>query len=197
MAERPETGPVTEDEALLEQYVSGSLEAFDALVARHSGALYSYIRGMVRSDDDADDFFQETWARVIRHATSFRQGTVRGWIWRIAKNAIIDRVRRRKPDDSLDRPIGQDGTLLGDLVAAEGIPVPEWVADADLGRQIAACVARLPHAQREVFLMRTVSDLSFNEIAEVLQIPLNTALGRMHYAVTRLREGLAEEWRQR
>ncbi len=189
--------PKSDDEVLLARYVAGSIEAFDALVARHSGALFAYIRGMVGSHEEAEDFFQETWARVIRHAASFRCGTVRGWIWRIAKNAVIDRVRRRKPDDSLDRPINEDGMLLSDHLAAEGFPIPEQVESADLGRRIAACAARLPQAQREVFLMRMVGDLSFAEIAEILEIPLNTALGRMHYAVTRLREALADDWRQR
>ncbi len=189
--------PLSDDEVLLQRYRAGSLEAFDELVLRHSRALFSYIRGMVGQQEEAEDLFQDTWARVIRHEASFRGGTVRGWIWRIAKNAVIDRLRRHKPDDSLDRPIGEDGLRLADQIAAAGLPVPDQVDGADLGIRIAVCVEKLPRAQREVFLMRTVSDLSFNEIAEILAIPLNTALGRMHYAVVRLREALADEWRER
>ena len=188
---------LSDDEILLQRYRDGSVAAFDALVDRHARQLFAYIRGMVGQHEEAEDLFQETWARVIRHEASFRGGTVRGWIWRIAKNAVIDRLRRHKPDDSLDRPIREDGLRLGDQIAAAGIPVPDQVAGADIGRRIAACVEKLPRAQREVFLMRTVSDLSFNEIAEILAIPLNTALGRMHYAVVRLREALADEWRER
>jgi RNA polymerase sigma-70 factor (ECF subfamily) len=189
--------PLSEDEVLLQRYRAGSRDAFDELVMRHSRALFSYIRGMVGQQEEAEDLFQDTWARVIRHEVSFRGGTVRGWIWRIAKNAVIDRLRRRKPDDSLDRPVGEDGLLLADQVAAGGLSVPDQVDGADLGARIARCVAGLPPAQREVFLMRTTSGLSFDEIAEILKVPLNTALGRMHYAVTRLRDALADDWRER
>jgi RNA polymerase sigma-70 factor (ECF subfamily) len=189
--------PLSDDEVLLQRYRAGSVDAFNELVLRHSRALFSYIRGMVGQQEDAEDVFQDTWARVIRHEASFRGGTVRGWIWRIAKNAVIDRVRRRKPDDSLDRPIGEDGLRLGDQIAAAGLPVPDQVDGNDLGIRIAACVAGLPPAQREVFLMRTTSGLSFGEIAKILDVPLNTALGRMHYAVTHLRDALADEWRDR
>lgn len=185
--------PVSEDEVLLQRYLNGSVDAFDALVMRHGSALLGYIRGMVGSHEEAEDLFQETWTRVIRHGASFKAGTVRGWVWRIARNAVIDRLRRRKPEESLDRPVGEDGAVVGDFVAADDMPVPERVDAADLGRRIDACVADLSAIQREVFLLRTVGGLSFKEIAETLDIPLNTALGRMHYAVTRLREALADE----
>lgn len=187
--------PLTEDEALLKRYLGGSVAAFDDLVGRHSGALFAYIRGMVGSHEEAEDLYQETWTRVIRHGASFKGGTVRGWIWRIAKNAVIDCSRRRKPDVSLDQAVGEEGALLGDFLDAGEMPIPDRVDAADLGQRIAACVAKLPEQQREVFLMRTVGDLSFKEIADILEVPLNTALGRMHYAVTRLREALADERR--
>jgi len=187
----------SDDELLLKRYVEGSVEALDTLVSRHSGALFSYIRGMAASREEAEDLFQETWTRAIRHAASFRGGTVRGWVWRIARNAVIDAVRKRKPDDSLDRPVGGDGAPLGDTLAGDGVPVPDQVAGADTGRRIAACVANLPPAQREIFLMRTTGSLSFQEIAAILGIPLNTALGRMHYAVLRLRKELGGEGRER
>ncbi len=188
--------PVSEDEALLQCYLDGSLDAFETLVARHGSALLAYIRGMAGSREEAEDLFQETWSRVIRHGASFKAGTVRGWIWRIARNAVIDYLRRRKPEESLDRPVGEDGAVVGDFLAAGDISVPDRVDAADLGHRIAACVTGLPAAQREVFLMRTAGDLSFNEIAATLGVPLNTALGRMHYAVARLREALADERRE-
>jgi len=188
---------LSDDEVLLQRYRAGEVDAFDELVRRHSRALFSYIRGMVGHQEEAEDIFQDAWARVIRHEASFRGGTVRGWIWRIAKNAVIDRMRRRKPNDSLDRPVGEDGLRLADQIAADGLSVPDQVDGADLGVRIAACVAGLPPPQREVFLMRTTSGLSFEEIAKILKVPLNTALGRMHYAVARLRNVLASEWRER
>ena len=107
---------LSDDEILLQRYRDGSVAAFDALVDRHARQLFAYIRGMVGQHEEAEDLFQETWARVIRHEASFRGGTVRGWIWRIAKNAVIDRLRRHKPDDILDRPIREDGVRLGDQI---------------------------------------------------------------------------------
>ena len=195
MAENIVSHELDLDQELVRRVQRGDSAAFDALVERHCGALFAYIRGMVASHEEAEDLYQETWTRVIRHGASFKGGTVRGWIWRIAKNAVIDHSRRRKPDVSLDQPVGEDGALLGDFLDTDEMSIPDRVDAADLGQRIAACVAKLPEQQREVFMMRTVSDLSFKEIADILKVPLNTALGRMHYAVTRLRAALDNERR--
>ena len=188
----PEKLP-NEDEMLLDRYLRGEVAAFDELVGRHGRALLAYIASMVGKDGDAEDIFQMTWERVIRNAATFGGGSVRAWIWRIAKNAVIDGIRRRKPDDSLNRPIGEDDAELGDFFAAQTPDVPQALEMAELRERIGACVARLPELQREIFMMRTVAELSFKEIADVLGIPLNTALGRMHYALAKLREMLADE----
>ncbi|NLL83201.1 MAG: sigma-70 family RNA polymerase sigma factor [Lentisphaerae bacterium] len=184
---------VSEDEVLLSRYLKGDLGAFDELVALHGSSLMVYVRSMTGSVEEAEDLFQETWQRVLKNASSFRGGTLRSWIWRIAKNARIDWVRRRKPDESLDREVGDGESVLGDFIEAPGLTAAEMVSSADMVERIGECVGTLPEAQREVFLMRTVGDLSFREIAEVLEVPLNTALGRMHYAVNRLREMLVDE----
>ena len=114
-------------------------------------------------------------------------------MWQIARNLLIDFRRKRKPDLSLDDVEDEDDQpLLETLIAPDASP-REVLERTDLARQAMQAVGKLPAVQREVFLMRTQGDLSFNEIAKVLKIPLNTALGRMHDATTRLRQLLMKE----
>jgi RNA polymerase sigma-70 factor (ECF subfamily) len=177
------------DAALLRDYAHGDVASMDELVRRHGAALLGFLRAMTRDEDLAEDLFQETWLRVIRRPGGFSEGSFRAWLWRIARNLRIDRLRRRT-HLSLDAVAGDEGVALVDTLAEPGRGPHEIAAGRDLAAAIAADVGRLPEAQREVFLLRTQAGLSFAEIAKLLKVPLNTALGRMHYAVTRLRGGL-------
>jgi RNA polymerase sigma-70 factor (ECF subfamily) len=178
------------DAELVDAYRAGSVTSLEALVERHGRPLMGYIRGMTRDTAEAEDVFQDVWFRVIRKLNGhYRHGFFRAWLTTIAHNLLVDRYRRRRPTVSLDEE-PEDGVSLADRLAAPE-PGPEKEADlADLADRVARAVQQLPPTQREVFLMRTQQHLSFADIAELLDIPLNTALGRMHYAVTRLRKEL-------
>jgi RNA polymerase sigma-70 factor (ECF subfamily) len=165
----------------------------ERLVARHRSQLHGYLTMMTGSATEADDLFQETWLRVIRNPGSFREGAFNAWLWRIARNLLIDRLRRIKPTVSLDDDEDGAPALLERMAAPDMDPGRE-VDDAEIGRQIRAAVARLPLAQRDVFLLRMQGGLSFAEIAALRRVPLNTALGRMHYAVQRLRRELGGQY---
>jgi len=178
------------DADVLRAYARGEVAALDELVRRHGAALLGFLRAMTRSDECAEDLFQETWLRVIRKPGGFTEGSFRAWVWRIARNLIIDRSRRRQANCSLDAPAGEDESTLLETLAEPGPGPSEKVAGRDLEECIAARVARLPDRIREVFLLRTQAGLSFAEIAKLLHVPINTALGRMHYAVVRLRQDL-------
>ena len=185
----------TSDADLLFAYAKGNVPALDCLVGRYRQALFSWFLGMTGSRTDAEDLFQDLWVRVIRNAERFENVSFRAWMWQIARNLLIDFRRKKKPDVSLDAAETEDDhSLLDELVSPERGPA-EDVAQADLARRAMQAVGQLPEIQREIFLMRVQGDLSFNEIAQTLQIPLNTALGRMHDATTKLRMVLAKEMR--
>ncbi len=178
--------PDADDLTLAQAFRKGDAGAAAALVARHGRPLMNYLRAQ---SPDAEDLFQEAWHRAIRHIGSFKGGNFRAWLTVIARNCLIDAVRRKRPSVSLDAA-NADGWRLRDTLADPGEAAHARLTADEERQRIIACVQALPPAQREVFLLRTQQDLSFAEIAGLLGIPLNTALGRMHYAVTKLRREL-------
>jgi RNA polymerase sigma-70 factor (ECF subfamily) len=182
-----------EDDALIARYrEAGDVAALDTLVRRHADMLTRYLRGMLNAAADVDDAFQEVWLKVVRRPEAYRNSNFRGWLIRIAHNVAIDRYRRQRPTVSFDACDDEGGSLADTLPSGDATP-RRVAADADTLGLIAARVRALPDTQRQVFLMRVAGDLSFKEIAAALKVPLNTALGRMHYAVTRLREELTKD----
>jgi RNA polymerase sigma-70 factor (ECF subfamily) len=181
------------DADLLAAYVKGDVESLDILAGRYRQTLFSWFLGMTGSRSDAEDLFQEVWIRIIRNAARYKDVSFRAWMWQIARNLLIDFRRKRKPNISLDAAEEEeDQPLLETLIAPDASP-REVAERTDLARRAMQAVGKLPAVQREVFLMRIQGDLHFNEIAQVLQIPLNTALGRMHDATTRLKQLMMKE----
>lgn len=177
-----------EYERLVDAYRKGDDTALERLVQSLRRPLYGFIYHMTEGRDDADDIFQETWRRAIRRLSRFRTGNFRAWLFRIAHNLIIDRARRNRlltrPDEDSPDPLA----LLPDKR-----PTPDQEAiHSETARRIAEAVAALPPEQREVFVLRTQLGLSFREIAAIQKTSINTALGRMHYAIQRLRRDLLD-----
>ena len=165
----------------------------DQLVSRYRSALFSWLLGMTGNRADAEDLFQDVWFRVIRHAGRFNDVSFRAWLWKIARNLLIDFRRKRKPDISLDAVVDEDDVPLVDLLTARDTGPAKAVELDDMTKRVLRAVTTLPEVQRDVFLMRVQGDLSFSEIAQTLNIPLNTALGRMHDAMTKLKKLLLTE----
>lgn len=181
------------DEQLVRDYSSGNNLAFDILLTRHKQSLFNYIYFAVRDKELAEDIFQETFIKAIitiRQGRYTETGKFRAWISRIAHNLIIDHFRQEKnentisndeaPVDLLNNPNLCDGTIEDELVKMQ--------ITSDI-RKLISC---LPDAQREVLEMRYYQDLSFKEIADQTGVSINTALGRMRYAILNIRR-MAEE----
>lgn len=184
------------DAKLLAAYRKGDVEALGRLVDKYQRPLFGFLVRFAANPGEADEWFQETWVRAIQHMNVFRQQNLLSWLFRIAHNLIIDQSRRRKPDCSLDAPLGDNGLPLADHIpAAISSPAAE-AAGHDLGRRIEAAAARLPAEQREVFWLRMAADLPFKEIARIQRCSINTALARMQYALEKLRADLGPVYRE-
>ena len=177
-----------DDIALVEQYRQGRIEALEELIEKYRRPLYSYILNMTGGRDDADDIFQEAWMRAIRNLDRFTHGSMLSWMMRITRNLTIDRARKRKPELSLDVELGDEAgtTHLDMLESGDPDPVAS-LASGDIAGEVWKAVAELPEEQREVFVMRVKSDMSFKEIAEAQDVSINTSLARMQYAIRKLR----------
>lgn len=181
------------DEQLVCDYSNGNNLAFDILLERHKRSVYNYIFFTVRNRELAEDIFQETFIKAIvtiKQGRYTESGKFRAWISRIAHNLIIDYFRQEKnentvsndeaPVDLLNNPTLCDGTIEDELIKVQ------------ITSDIRKLISFLPENQREVLEMRYYQDLSFKEIADKTGVSINTALGRMRYAILNMRR-MAEE----
>mgnify|MGYP002508274663 FL=1 len=181
------------DEQLVAAYASGDNEAFDALLLRHKSRLFTYIVQMVRDRDLADDIFQETFVKAI---TTIRQGRYSdfgkfsAWITRIARNLAIDSFRAEKSEATVSTDDTNFDVLNRRELSEE--TVEDAMIDLQIEHDVRRLVDELPEPQREVLMMRFYKNLSFKEIAEMTGVSINTALGRMRYAILNMRR-LARE----
>ena len=185
---------VLSDQVLLNHYLSGDRSAISQLIERHSRRVKDYIHMMVKDRDVADDIFQETFIRAVRVIDEGRytdNGKFLSWILRIAHNQVIDHFRAQRQNKSVsEAEAGYD--VLGTLKLAERTVEDSMVCE-QIERDVRALVELLPSEQREVVIMRYFSGLSFKEIAEQTDVSINTALGRMRYALINLRRMIKEK----
>ena len=185
---------VLSDQVLLNHYLSGDRSAMSQLIERHSRRVRDYINMMVKDRDEADDIFQETFIKAVRVIDEGRytdNGRFLSWILRIAHNQVIDHFRAERQDKSVsESEAGYD--MLGTLKLAERT-VEDAMVSEQIERDVRGLVELLPAEQREVVMMRYFSGLSFKEIAEQTNVSINTALGRMRYALINLRRMIKEK----
>ena len=188
------TVQVVSDQKLLNCYLSGDRNAISQLIERHSRRVRDYIQMMVKDGDVADDIFQETFIKAVRVIDEGRytdNGRFLSWILRIAHNQVIDHFRAQKQNRQLNEAeAGYD--VLGTLRLAERTVEDEIVCE-QIASDVRRMVELLPDEQREVVMMRYYSGLSFKEIAEQTGVSINTALGRMRYALINLRKMIKEK----
>lgn len=184
---------VLSDRVLLNNYLSGDCSAISQLIERHSRRVRDYIRMMVKDVDLADDIMQETFIKAVRFIDEGRytdNGKFLSWVLRIAHNRVLDYFRQQKSARTVNESdAGYD--VLGSMRFAE-----QNIEDKMVAEQIETDVRRmiefLPDEQREVVQLRYYSGLSFQEIADQTGVSINTALGRMRYALINLRKLIKE-----
>ncbi len=180
------------DNELVATYLKGDESSLEVLVYRHKNRVYSYIKQLVKDKEVAEDVFQDTFIKVIRTLRTNKyneEGKFLPWIMRIAHNLVIDHFRRNKKMPTTSG--GDDYNIFDTLNLYE-----ENVQDKMIRQQIQAdirkLIEQLPSDQKEVLIMRHYEDMSFKEIADTTKVSINTALGRMRYALINLRKMVEE-----
>ncbi len=187
----PPLQPGGDDATLLEAYRErGDCAALERLVEKYRAPLFSFIFRYVRGVHEAEDCFQETWARVLPRLSRKRTDRLPSYLFTTAHHLLVDAARRaRRSPFAARKGLGNDAYTTSEPV--EHATPADAAAEADFRRALAAALDTLPEAQRTVFLLRMEADVPFEEIARREGCPLGTVLSRMHYAVTRLRKALA------
>jgi RNA polymerase sigma-70 factor (ECF subfamily) len=181
------------DEELVKLYVQGNNEAFDALLSRYNTKVYNYIYGFVHNEALAEDLFQETFIKAIitlKQGGYSESGKFSSWLMRIAHNKVFDVFRLEKHDNTVSND-EYDVDLYDYSQLLEGNVEDNIVADQTIDELI-YLITLLNEDQREIIKMRYYQELSFKEISDITGVSINTALGRMRYAILNLRK-LAEE----
>jgi len=182
------------DQELVQAYIKGDQSAIEVLINRHRSKVYTYILLTIKNQQLAEDLFQETFIKVIQ---SLRGGKYRdngrflSWVIRIAHNLIIDHFRKEKQMNS----VSNDDTEV-DLFNCKKLSdsnIEELIVNSQIKAEIRTLINELPDDQREVVLLRHYGGLSFKEIADQTDVSINTALGRMRYALINLRKLIKEK----
>lgn len=181
------------DEELVALYAEGNNEAFDILLKRHHNKVYTYIYCIVKNKDLTEDIFQETFMKAImtiRQGRYTDNGKFIAWISRIAHNLIIDHYRQERAENTVS-PEDETLDIFNRRELSEGT-IEDTIVHRQIESDIRRLVKALPDNQREVLEMRYYKNMSFKEIADLTKVSINTALGRMRYAILNMRR-MAEE----
>ncbi len=176
------------DDRLVSAFADGNNQAFDLLLERHKDRIFNYVYNMVKDEDLANDIFQETFVKAITTIKQGRysaDGKFASWISRIAHNAVIDHFRQEKSQGTISTDESEFDILNRRELAED--TVEDLIIDKSIRDDIRSLIQSLPAEQRQVLIMRYYNNLSFKEIAEKTGVSINTALGRMRYAILNLR----------
>jgi RNA polymerase sigma factor (sigma-70 family) len=176
------------DATLVSQYIQGDEPSLSILIKRHQQRLYSFIYSKVYDRDVTEDVFQDTFIKVIRtlkRGNYNEEGKFLPWVMRIAHNLVIDHFRKNKRMPKFNNSGDFDifSVLSDSSLNAEGELVQSQIV-----QDVRAMVEKLPEDQKSVLVMRMYNDMSFKEISENTGVSINTALGRMRYALINLRK---------
>lgn len=176
------------DQSLVKQYVQGNEACLEMLITRHKERIYTTILLIVKDSYIAEDLFQETFIKIIRNLKRGKyneEGKFLPWAIRIARNMAIDYFRKMKRMPTIT---GSDGEEVFRKIKLAVDNKEEQIIRTEKEDMVRAVIDKLPPEQRQVLILRHYGDLSFKEIAEMTNVSINTALGRMRYALNNMRK---------
>lgn len=176
------------DSVLVNNYINGHEKSLEILIIRHKQRIFSFILSKVLDREVAEDIFQDTFIKVIntlKRGAYNEEGKFLPWVMRIAHNLIIDHFRRNK---RLPKFNNTDDFDIFDVLSDDMLTVENQIIKSQILEDVRNLIEELPDDQKEVLLMRMYRDMSFKEIAENTDVSINTALGRMRYALINLRK---------
>ena len=179
---------VLPDAVLVKNYMSGDESALSTLIQRHQSKIFGFIYSKVNDRDLSDDIFQDTFIKVIKTLKSQsynEEGKFLPWVMRIAHNLVVDHFRKSK---KMPLQRETDEYSVFNFMTDNGLNIEGQMISDQVASDLTKLLDELPEDQKEVLVMRMYQDLSFKEIAELTGVSINTALGRMRYALLNLRK---------
>jgi len=176
------------DAILVSKYIKGEESALEVLITRHKQRIYSFIYSKVYDRDIAEDIFQDTFIKVIRTLKRGKyneEGKFLPWVMRISHNLVIDHFRKNKRMPKFDNSGEFD---IFSVISDSALNAEKSMVKAQVEADVRRLIEELPGDQKEVLVMRMYNDMSFKEISERTGVSINTALGRMRYALINMRK---------
>lgn len=185
------------DQQLIRNYLEGNDYSFEILLKRHQDRVFNYINKLVKNTDVANDVFQDTFIKVIstlKRGMYNEEGKFLPWVMRIAHNLVIDYFRNSSKMPIVGRKNNSEGDDFDifQILKLEDSTVEDEIVEDQIHEDLRALVELLPEEQREVVKMRHFMGMSFKDIANSSDVSINTALGRMRYALINLRKMIKE-----
>ncbi len=176
------------DALLVKNYIAGDENALSVLINKHQSKIYGFIYSKMADRDVADDVFQDTFIKVIKTLKSNsynEEGKFLPWVMRIAHNLIVDHYRKNKKMPMLRET---EEFSIFNVLSDNSLTIEDQLINDLIEKDLQKIILQLPEDQKEVLMMRIYQDLSFKEISDITGVSINTALGRMRYAILNLRK---------
>ena len=184
------------DDDLVRAFRTGDGSAMEALFGRYRRSVFGWLLRMAQDEGEAEDLHQEVWLKVIRGIDGYSAGSFRAWLWRVVRNAAADRARKHVAEPILDAPVaeGADAAAFVDQVPDDTVvSALTRMEEAERKAAVREAVDGLSRRLKEVVLLRLNGELKFQEIADILGLPIGTVLGRMNLALAKLRQALSRK----